>query len=182
MFSKAAGGHNGVARKANLVFVRWPVGLFLVPRFRYDHQVSAALFIDGLARILKDVNDNNLQGKAVINMSFGFALGTVMDPQIKTMAEVMRRLEANGVVLVAAAGNYALEVLPGTGTLRTETDIVSDLMVFCLSKRRNGDTRYGSKRSLCDLFKMTFFTVSCLIEGGRANSSTVPCAHGQRRS
>ena len=71
MFSKAAGGHNGVARKANLVFVRWPLGLFLVPRFEYDHQVSAALFIDGLARILKDVNDNNLQGKAVINMSFG---------------------------------------------------------------------------------------------------------------
>ncbi|CAD6576427.1 MAG: hypothetical protein ASARMPREDX12_007881 [Alectoria sarmentosa] len=128
MFSKAAGGHNGVARKANLVFVRWPLGLFLVPRFEYDHQVSAALFIDGLARILKDVNDNNLQGKAVINMSFGFPLGTVMNPQIETMAELMRRLEASGVVLVVAAGNYAQEVLPGTGTLRTETDIYPALM------------------------------------------------------
>lgn len=71
MFSKAAGATHGIAREANVVFVRFP---FLTPKKVGEEpevQLSGAIIIDGLNQVWKDVKRQNVRGKAVLNLSWG---------------------------------------------------------------------------------------------------------------
>jgi hypothetical protein len=63
MVSKVAGPKYGVAKNANIVVVK----LLTIQGEYYDfHNIIA-----GLAAVLVDVQDNGLEGLAVLSMSFG---------------------------------------------------------------------------------------------------------------
>ena len=95
VMSKAVGKQFGVAKKASAVIVKWVYGVPI------SWQV---LVLEIMTRVRKDIVTKALQGKAVINMSFGqpsddqeyiAALEAVL-------TDLMRELD---VVVVIAAGN-----------------------------------------------------------------------------
>ena len=64
--SKAVGANLGVAKNANLVAVKIPASKYtLQVTMHYSH------IIDGLSKIIDHISGNGLQGKAVVNLSFG---------------------------------------------------------------------------------------------------------------
>ena len=65
MVSKAVGGLYGVARAANLVVVREPI-------FKENGKTTRRIshWIDAFNKILGDIVENKLEGKAVVNLSF----------------------------------------------------------------------------------------------------------------
>lgn len=71
MFISAVGGKNGVARNANAVMVKWPV--YWIPKKGdklQETHYSAKALLSGLDQIYDDIVAHELEGKAVINMSF----------------------------------------------------------------------------------------------------------------
>ncbi|KAI9756102.1 MAG: hypothetical protein M4579_003989 [Chaenotheca gracillima] len=102
--SKACGATFGVAKKSNLVVVKWPQELGVVAPKRRGLVESAML--DGLNKILTDVTSlpNNLgrPAKAVVNFSFTGTLTTGTRMAFKGIVDDLINLD---VILVAASGN-----------------------------------------------------------------------------
>lgn len=73
MASKAAGSNYGIAKNANLVFVKHPPSQD--PSLAARDALEFDSFLTGLTMILDDVIKYKLQGKAVVNFSFGCKSG-----------------------------------------------------------------------------------------------------------
>lgn len=69
MTSKAIGGVHGVARKANLVMLRWPLPRIAAPvAIAQDRPfVMRSYIMDGINMISNHVQENNRQGKGASN-------------------------------------------------------------------------------------------------------------------
>ena len=126
MVVKAVSTDFGIAKLANVVVVRRPIPL---PQYSEEEIMTFALFARTVRLLIKDVTENQLQGKFVVNYSWG------MHPSLyrrrplnwcfadidlqpfpyynEFLIRKFRELEALGAVLVTAAGN------DGTNPVRT---------------------------------------------------------------
>lgn len=98
VISKVIGERFGVAKLANLVVLKH--------RFNSRGGPMSSSILENLALVLADVKANKLQGKAVLNLSFG---GSGTSPAfveyVQALDKVMGNLIANDVVVVVASGN-----------------------------------------------------------------------------
>ena len=93
--SKAAGMNWGVAKKANIVIAK--VGV------KQTDTALAGWYIYLLQKVREDVLKNNLEGKAVVNLSGGLPLTDASI--IASMKTAVESLLKNDVVVVTTAGN-----------------------------------------------------------------------------
>ena len=94
--SKVVGRRLGVAKKATAVIVKWIYGA---------QCIREVLLFEALTRVRKDILTKGLQGKAVINMSFGKA-GEDDQEYIAALEALLEDLVKElDVVVVISAGN-----------------------------------------------------------------------------
>jgi len=71
VLSKAVSPMFGTAKNANITIVKLPPGFYAVGPSSMNRKVTEDGFLAGLVKILDDVRQNRLQGKAVLNISLG---------------------------------------------------------------------------------------------------------------
>ena len=94
VFSKVNSASFGTAKKSNMMIVK------------ISDQVTTFEVLDGLNSILTHVKQNSLQKKAVINLSLGLPESSFNAVTAVLLKQVLAALDAQGVVIVCAAGNY----------------------------------------------------------------------------
>jgi len=100
VFSMAVGSKYGTAKNADLVIVKrpeWAAG-------PDAEDVTETAALDALIRILNDIKANNLQKKAVVNLSYGYH-DDIADTVINSARDLIGQLLAEDAVVVTASGN-----------------------------------------------------------------------------
>ena len=154
MFASAVGGNRGVAKNADVTTVRWPAktaqdartGKFLEGQEETSFSVQA--WIDALDKIYSDVLIKKIEGRAVINHSFGFPdSGREEDPfAFQLIIDRYKDLADSGIVLVAAAGNSAHEGHPFVDdypALFAADEIPSFIVVGAVETRAGSTTDFS---------------------------------------
>lgn len=104
VISKISGHRFGVAKNVNIVAAKYAIdpatGLI------WDSSVLELLFL-----IFNDVISRNMQGKAVINLSFGATEKMLSARLIKSMRALIVLLLQNDVVVVVSSGNARVSYL-----------------------------------------------------------------------
>ncbi|PGH19017.1 hypothetical protein AJ79_00051 [Helicocarpus griseus UAMH5409] len=101
--AKIVGAQLGICKKCNLVFVPGSIR----PDSNAWERVSEHVLLRALDT-LEDIKKRGRQGKAVVNMSFGFKPHVMPSPFYKQFREILYKMETElQVVLVASAGNDA---------------------------------------------------------------------------
>lgn len=147
MFQHAVGGVRGIAKKAKITIVRWPLKQggptprILNPASIVEHRTHKA-YTAALDLIIEDVIAKGLQGRAVSNPSFGGNVLSLWGFRLTRLYDTWRRryqaLETLGVVLVNSAGNEARTSpnMPGLYALKEVPSMIVIYAVDSLGKTR----------------------------------------------
>ncbi|KAL8948294.1 MAG: hypothetical protein Q9222_005515 [Ikaeria aurantiellina] len=100
--AKMVGRIAGVAKAANLKTVRFP----LTPSLGSSTTMASTL--KGLYHIYRDVEENDLEGRSIINISWG-GPGPLSYINLDYLKETFQRLIHEGTVIVVAGGDKATE-------------------------------------------------------------------------
>jgi len=98
VISKVAGPRFGVAKNANIVVAKYAVDI-------QTGHIWKSSILELLSLIYEDVIARGLQGKAVVNLSFGGTEKAYGTQYIKSLRNLISRLLKSDVVVVVAAGN-----------------------------------------------------------------------------
>jgi hypothetical protein len=100
VLSKAAGPQYGVAKNVDVVVVK------IQADRSNGFSIQSSSFMDALLEIRTDISDNKLQGKAVINFSFGIELDD-SDKNKDTIKRLLQEINSMDVPMTVASGNSA---------------------------------------------------------------------------
>lgn len=105
VLSKLAGPKYGVAKNVNIVVVKMQAERPKDGNGKAIFAIYGATYLDAIRSVIDDIKSNKRQGKAVINMSFGFPIA---DSFYARYAELTTEtITGLDVPIIVAAGNEA---------------------------------------------------------------------------
>lgn len=129
MASVALGAQDGVAKHADITVVRADV-ITKTDQVPDPDAIAPERWLDGLAEVYDDIIANNMNGKAVLSMSWGFnkRQDSRYDDQLKqAYTALLNGIIAENVTPVVAAGQTKSFVPPDFPNIQTYPALLADL-------------------------------------------------------